>query len=128
MAGTDLVFDPVTGDVVDDGLGGFVETDGADTAVYLQFCTELDGWVMEQDLGCKAHLVQRKNNMTTGIELKACYQQAYEPLVADGRIADPVVTVDRDKLNRIAIRTSARDAQRGVRELSDLIPFTPGDF
>jgi phage gp46-like protein len=128
VAGYDLFIDHLTGDLVDDGAGEFETTDTAAMAVYLQLCCELDAWVVEPDLGGRAHLVPRKNNLTTGTALKVAYLEAYQPLVDDGRIVDPVITIDRDKVGRIVMYSSARDSQRGQLELSDLLPFTPGDL
>jgi hypothetical protein len=115
VAGYDLFIDHLTGDLVDDGAGEFETTDTAAMAVYLQLCCELDAWVVEPDLGGRAHLVPRKNNLTTGTALKVAY-------------VDPVITIDRDKVGRIVMYSSARDSQRGQLELSDLLPFTPGDL
>jgi hypothetical protein len=127
VPGLDFSIDHVTGDVIDDGAGAFEMTDTAAPAVYLQYCCELDGWTPEPDLGGRAHLVPRKNTQATGIALKVAYLEAGQPLVDDGRISDHVVTVDRDQVGQVCITSTARDQSRGQLELTDLLPFTPGD-
>lgn len=108
----DLRFDPITLDLVDDGLGAFEITTTAATAVLHQLLIDFDKWWGDAEIG------SRLNDLDLFIadpgELIADEtRRALGALVDAGRIVDVVVVATETQAGRVDVRTAYRDAQSG---------------
>lgn len=124
MPGLDRVIDPITRDYVDDDNGGFAETPTIETSVYHQAMGHLGQWAGDAAAGSRFYTLQRENaDHATMLRAKDILREAYQPLVDAGLATELTVDTDRDALNRLVVKATARDAQFG--ELKPM-PLTPG--
>lgn len=122
MAGRDRKLDPITGDYIPDGRGGWQTTRTIQTAVHHQIHGERGRWAGDKDAGSEIHLLPKKNTESTMQRGADVIREALAVFEADGRATDVQVAVDRDQRGRQAFRASIRDTQSG-EVVSSLIPF-----
>lgn len=130
MAGLDRRIDPLTGDYIDDGEGGYEETDTAETAAYHQITTHRGKYFPQPDLGSDTHLlVQRNADAITALFAAESLQAALQKLADEGMIKDieVEVTVTKEFPARLVGGASFTDAQRGTVDLSDAVGFGKPD-
>ena len=113
MAGSDLLYDEF-GDYVDDGAGGFVETNTAQPAIRHQLLDLLGDWIGDPDAGRDRRGIKGRANTIREAEIEAdSIRVALEVLERDGLIEDIDILVDRDPLGRFAFSITSRDTKSG---------------
>lgn len=118
----DRAIDPLTGDYIDDGAGGYVYTSGADTAV--RHAVRGRPWWGDgsgTDVDDLAHL-----SIDEAIaRFRPALDRALQPLVDAGvlRSFAVEVSVDPRVRSRRLASVVAYDASGNRLELSDLVPF-----
>lgn len=122
LLGWDLLFDPISGDLVDDGRGAFKVTGTAATAVQHQLLCHYDRWWGDPDLGSTLYDLDLFI-ADPEAEIVAECKRALGVLVEAGRIADVHVRAIESR-GRIDVRTAFRDAQSG--QLVDFV-ITPSE-
>lgn len=103
---------PLTGDFVRDGRGGWVLTDTAETAVQLQLVHHYRAWWGAPERGSRLH----DPRVFTGNKLqavKAEAERAMRVLEQAGRIANVEMVVEQPQQGRIVIEIKARDTATG---------------
>ena len=127
MSGLDRRIDPVTKDWIDDGAGGFEETDTVETAAYLQIRIHRDEYWADAGAGSDIHLVPEMS-ITAALEFAPnTLRAALQALIDDGLATDMVVEVAVDPAHphRIVGVTEITDAQRGGVDLSQIAGLKP---
>lgn len=108
----DFAFDPVTGDLIDDGRGGVVTTERATTAIQLQLSSHLGEWWGDPNAGSRLH-DQRGFQADPVALVEDEARRALEVLVERGRIADVEVRVEQPSPSRVNVAVSSRDVSTG---------------
>lgn len=130
MAGFDRKIDPLTGDYIADGEGGYEESDTAETAAYHQITTERGSYFPQPDLGSDAYLLPTKNaSSITALFAAESLRAALQKLADEGFIKDieVEVTVTGSLPRRLVGGASFTDAQRGTVDLSEAVGFGKPD-
>ena len=113
MAGSDLLYDDA-GDYVDDGAGGFVETDTAQPAIRHQLLDLLGEWIGDPEAGRDRRGLAGRSNTIREAEIEAdSIAVALQELETAGLIEDSEITVDRDATGRFAFYITSRDTKSG---------------
>lgn len=124
--GLDRRYDPEVGDYIDDGAGGYEETDTVETAAYLQITIHRDEYVGDHSRGSDIHLLPRENaDALTVLAAEDTLRAALQKLVDAGLAKDLEVNVSasEDFPHRLEGGTEITDAQRGRVDLSDVVGF-----
>lgn len=108
----DYKFDPVTGDLVRDGKGGFVLVDTAETALFEQMTHHFRAWWARPDHGSRLHDV-RAFKATDLPSVVAEARRALGQLESAGRIANVQVRGETPKVGRIVVASTSRDTSTG---------------
>jgi hypothetical protein len=102
------------GDYIDDGAGGFVETDTAAPAIRHQLLDVLGEWIGDPDAGRDRRGVAGRANTIREAEIEAdTLRVALDVLVLEGLIEDVEITTDRDATGRFAFLITSRDTKSG---------------
>jgi len=119
----DLVFDPVTRDLIDAPDGGFVEGTDSRTAVLWQLESELGAWWGSPPDGSRIRAIVAGDEPATAIDLQDEALRALQALIDEGLISELHVALDTDDGGRVAIVLAYRDRSSG--RLVDLayVPF-----
>ena len=103
----DLETDPITGDFVSDGAGGWACTLYGDTSVLHQLSCHYDRWWADPELG--SLLFDRDRFVTAPAALvRAEVERALAVLVRDGKIADLEVVAVEVGGGRVDVSTTYR--------------------
>lgn len=124
MPGEDFLLDS-SGDLVDDGEGGFEFTRSAQPAVRHQLLDRLGEWIGDATAGREIRGVAQRQNTQEELENEAdTVLVALQVLEDEGLIADSRIEVDRDARGRIGLRITSQDiASGGTIEVSTLGEF-----
>lgn len=124
MPGKDRVIDPITKDYVDDGVGGCLETETQETAVYHQLTGHLGRWPGDAKAGALLFTLQRENDTDETEHRAVDYTtSALQPLVDVGRILNVQVETDRNERGELVVTSSEDDAVFGPLPP---LPLSPG--
>jgi phage gp46-like protein len=108
----DLAFDPLTGDFVRDGAGGWVRTETGDTAVLHQLRVHFAAWWGDDAIGSLLH--ERERFARDPAPLVAGEtRRALGLLVDEQFLADVTVAASETRTGRIDGRTTYRLVQSG---------------
>jgi len=120
--GLDRVIDPETGDYVDDGAGGDVDTETIETAAYHQILTHLGEYWAGPEKGSEIHRVPEMSATEALQKAPATLTAALQALVDAGFAKDLKVEVVADERvsGRIVGATSITDVQKGRVDLSKI--------
>ena len=120
----DIAFDPVTGDFVDDGAGGWARVNDASTSVLNQLACHYDRWWADAQLGSR--LFERDLfTAAPGSQVQAEVMRAMGVLVTEGLIADLEVLATESRTGRVHGRSHYRVVASG--QLVDaVLPALPG--
>lgn len=114
MRGNDRRIDPVTRDYVDDGAGGYAETQSLETAVVHQVLTEYGSDPGDELAGSTIHeLPKRSNGIPTKAEARNAGAVAIQPLITAGFARNLRVVVEHDG-TRLLLETQITDANAGA--------------
>lgn len=102
----DLAMDPITGDFVTDGAGGWSRTEYGDTAVLHQLECHYDAWWGDPELGSLLH--DRDRFAGGAAPVRTEVERALGVLVRDGKIADLAVAVTETRAGRVDVGTTYR--------------------
>lgn len=119
----ELVFDPITRDLIDSPDGWFVEgTDSRSTVLWQLESTFMAWWGGPFD-GSRLRAILRGDEPATPQDVSDEVLRALQLLVDAGRISELGVTLDTDENDRVAILINYRDRSSG--RLVDLayVPF-----
>lgn len=108
----DLRFDPVTMDLVDDGVGGFEVVTSAATAVMHQMLCHFDEWWGDAEMGSRLHRLELFIAAPGDLIADECLR-ALRVLEAAGRITDLTAEATETAPGRVDVRTSYRDMRSG---------------
>jgi len=126
MAGKDRALDPLTGDYVPDGKGGWKYTTLADTKCYHQLKTARNTWPGDPDAGSDYALLDRKDTDEEIARAADMTRDALQPLLDLNLIADLKLETGRDEGGRPVIQSTVTDTQSGAEvELTALLPYGP---
>jgi len=89
---TDIKIDPRTRDFVDDGAGGWVETNDSSTAVLMQLDCEEGSWWGDPLAGSQVAAVMRAEIQTPD-QVQAAIARAMAAMVRGGLISDVAVSI-----------------------------------
>ena len=109
----DLRFDPITQDLVDDGLGGFQLASGAQTSVLHQMFCHYAEWWADASLGSRIHDADAFITDPPGL-VRLETQRALGELVADGAITKLTVRSTETSLGRVDTDVSYTDTLAGT--------------
>lgn len=109
---SELLYGP-DGDYVDDGQGGFVETDTAQPACRHQVLDIFGAWVGDETSGRRQQLARANTEREAEIEADSL-RDCLEVLAVDGLIDDIEVTFQRDRAGRVAFYVACRDTNSGA--------------
>ena len=102
----DLAMDPITGDFVSDGAGGWERTTHGDTAVLHQLECHYNAWWGDPELGSLLH--DRDRFAGGPAAVRAEVERALALLVRDGKIADVTVVASSSVAGRVEVATTYR--------------------
>lgn len=120
----DLAMDPITGDFVSDGRGGWKRVEDASTSVLHQLRCHHDRWWADPDLGAR-FFDRAIFAAAPGPEVQAETARALGVLVSEELIADLEVTAREAAAGRVNARTAYRVVASG--QLVDaVLPILPG--
>lgn len=124
MAGLDRAINPLTGDYIDDGKGGWKYTALADTKCYHQLKTARNTWPGDPDAGADFNLLTRKETDEEIARAADMVRDALKPLINLNYVSDLILETGRDEAGRPAIQSSVTDTQSGAPvELDALVPY-----
>lgn len=109
----DFKIDPVTGDFVRDGKGGWVLVETAETAVQLQLATRYRSWWRDPEKGSQLgdpRLLVGSNKVQAA---QAEAQRALRVLERAGRIAQVQVIAEQPQPSRVVVQATFRDTSTG---------------
>jgi phage gp46-like protein len=121
----DLKFDPITGDLVPDGAGGWERTEHSDTAVWNQLTIHWERWWADPDIGSR--LFERDEFTSDPAPLvEAETRRALQLLVDENLIADVRVVAVESSAGRVDVRTLYRLVATG-QDVETFLPIlNPG--
>lgn len=119
----ELVFDPVTRDLIDAPDGWFVEGTDSRSAVLWQLESHFQAWWGSPFDGSRIAAILRGDDPATPQDLRDEALRALQVLVSSGTISDLAVALDTDEAGRVVIVLNYRDRASG--RLIDLayVPF-----
>lgn len=103
----DLATDPITGDFVSDGAGGWVRTEYGDTAVLHQLSCHYDRWWGDPLLGSLLYDRDRFTSAPAPL-VEAETKRALAVLAADKLIADVTAAAQEVGAGRVDVETTYR--------------------
>lgn len=115
--------DPVTGDLVKDGKGGFVKTFTAENLVRNQLVAHRDRCWQDAELGSRLHELERFITDPDGLASDDA-RLALERIQAAGRISNIEVTAE-EKPGRVIVATRFRDTSTN-QVVTAKIPVSKG--
>lgn len=121
MPGLDHALDPITGDWMPDGKGGFLTTEGNESAVH-HALSDKRGWPGDEKAGSKVRDLAKMTAPQAAAEAPNLIRGALQPLIDDGLLRDVIITVERDR-SRVFIRTEIIDAAGARVDVTHLTPF-----
>lgn len=126
MPGYDRKLDPVTGDYIDDGAGGWEYVDTIETEVIHAVKDRRNQWDGDPSAGSDIHTLETANlGERDRLLAKRIMEVALQPFVDDGRARNLRVSVEiNDEFNRFEVSASMTDVQNGGADLSILTPLT----
>lgn len=89
---TDIVIDPITKTFVEDGTGGWVESDDSRTAVFCQIESELDAWCGDPSAGSDNAKILRSTDPIEIQDLIDSTRRAMTVMVNAGIVGDLTVS------------------------------------
>jgi phage gp46-like protein len=120
MAGTDLAYDH-DGDFVDDGAGGWVETDSIAPAVRHQALDKRGLWWADRNAGNAAWSLPKKATRRIMALHEDAWREALQVFVDAQLATDLDIAVTNDQLGRFALEGSLVDTQAGELDLTPLL-------
>jgi hypothetical protein len=119
----ELVFDPVTRDLIDAPDGWFVEGTDSRSTVLWQLESHFQAWWGSPFDGSRIAAILRGDDPATPQDLRDEALRALQVLVSSGTISDLAVALDTDEAGRVVIVLNYRDRASG--RLIDLayVPF-----
>ncbi len=121
----DLAMDPITGDFISDGAGGWLRTEYGDTAVLHQLTCHYDRWWAGPTIG--SLLFDRDRfGAAPGPLVQAEVERAFGLLVRNGMIADLQVTAAETGAGQVLVRTTYRLVATGQLVDATLPAFSGG--
>lgn len=124
MAGRDRKLNPITGDYVQDGAGGYEYTTTIATKVYHQLRTRRGSWWGDPDAGSDLYLVtDRGLSQDSVVFAKNAVRTALQRFVDLGLAKDVAVEAQADARGRLTLQSTITDIQAGELDVSDLTPF-----
>lgn len=114
-----------SGDLVDDGAGGFTFTTTAQPSVRHQVLDRLGEWIGDPTAGREIRGIRGRQNTEEELDNEAdTVLVALKVLEDEGLIVDSRVEVDRDARGRFGLKVTSRDVQSGgAIEISTLGEF-----
>lgn len=120
----DLAMNPITGDFVSDGHGGWKRVEDASTAVLHQLRCHHDRWWADSGLGAR-FFDRAIFAAAPGPEVQAESLRAMGVLVSEDLIADLEITANEARAGRVNVRAAYRVVASG--QLVDaVLPILPG--
>lgn len=109
----DYKFDPMTGDLVRDGRGGFVLVDTAETALQEQVRHHYRAWWGAPAHGSRLHNLRAFGGRDKMMAAQDEVRRALHVLEQAGRISNLEVIAEQPRQGRINVASSARDTGTG---------------
>lgn len=122
MPGTDLSLD-IDGDFVDDGEGGWLETENLEPLVRYQVLDHQGLFFADPDAGSELYAIPRKADLSTMLRIEDAYRTALGVFVSLGLGEDLFVEVSEDQRGRFAIAGSLTDRAAGQIDLTPLFGY-----
>jgi hypothetical protein len=123
MPGTDLVIDPITRDLVDDGAGDWRETSTLQPQIHHQILDHKGLWFADVNAGCEAYKIPRKANRPTFTRLQDAYRSCLRIFVDAGQAEDLEIEITTDQRGRLAWEGSLVDVQHGELQITPLLSY-----
>lgn len=125
MPGRDRKLDPLTGDYIPDGAGGWEMVDTIESEVMHRLRDRYDSFAGDPSHGSKLHLVTQGNlSNVDRLRAKGYAELALQPIVDGGRGANLKVEAKINSADkRIEIETSITDIQSAPVDVSQVTPF-----
>jgi hypothetical protein len=119
----ELVFDPLTRDLIDAPDGWFVESTDSRSAVLWQLESHYEAWWGSPFDGSRIVAILRGDDPATAQDLRDEVLRAMQALVTDGLISELTVGLDTDEAGHVVVILNYRDQASG--RLVDLayVPF-----
>ncbi len=119
----ELVFDPVTRDLIDAPNGWFVESTDSRSTVLWQLESRYQAWWGSPFDGSRIAAIITGDDPATAQDLRDEVLRAMQALVSAGILSDLAVALDTDEAGRVVILLNYRDRASG--RLVDLayVPF-----
>ena len=121
--GLDLVFDPITRDLIDATDGGFVESTDSRTAVLLQMESEYLAWWGDPFSGSRIADMLSGEDPADINDVRDEVLRVLQPLVTDGILSDLTVTLDVDEVGRPVVLLNYTDRSSGRPIDLAYVPF-----
>lgn len=109
----ELVFDPVTRDLIDAPDGWFVEGTDSRSVVLWQLESRYQAWWGSPFDGSRIQDILRGDDPATAQDLRDEVLRAMQALVSAGIISDLAVALDTDDVGRVVIVLNYRDRASG---------------
>lgn len=121
--GLDLVFDPITLDLIDALDGGFVESTDSRSAVMMQMESEYLAWWGDPFSGSRIADMISGEDPADIVDVRDEALRVLQPLVTDGIISDLTVALDVDEGGRNVVLLSYTDRSSGRPIDLAYVPF-----
>jgi phage gp46-like protein len=125
VPGFDRRIDPVTRDYIDDGAGGYLETQSLETAVIHQALDHYGADPGDPLAGSRYHeLAQRTNGDVTRGEARNAIGVALQPLISAGLASNLRLVVEQNG-TRLLLEAGITDANAGgdVEDVDVVVPL-----
>jgi phage gp46-like protein len=123
VPGTDLVYDPITRDFVDDGEGDWEETSTILSQVHHQILDRQGQWWADRLAGCSAWQLPQKQTTRTRALYEDAYRDALRVFTETGLAEDLVIEFLDSAVGRRFWLASLVDVQHGELDLTPLLSF-----
>jgi hypothetical protein len=121
MPGLDYELDPITGDWIPDGQGGFKTTDTNAPAV-MHALNDKRGWPGDPNKGGNLEVLTSMTATEAAAAAPNLIHVALQPMIDDGFLRDVEVAVERE-IDKVFIKTEIIDSAGGRLDVTDLTPF-----
>lgn len=122
--GRDRVLDPLTGDYVSDGQGGYETTTTIQPALVHQLKGQRSRWWGDENAGSDVWRLQTMPlNEATVVAARNFIRTAVQVFIDRGQAREPRVDVTRSPEGRLTIEASIVDVTHGELDISNLTRF-----